>query len=216
MRRTKEEAEETREAILAAAERLFSEKGVNEVSLEDIVESAGLTRGALNWHFQNKSGLLMALLDRISAPLGELANELTIHPDLDPLRELVNVTTRCLARLDLNPGQRRLAAYLVYFAAMEVPQRGLDFHRNLRDAIRRILSLAQKRGQLSPKWKLDVAALSFYGLITGLVNGWLRGDVEYDLRRDAAAAIQAFVASISEVSGTAVVAKTRENNRRVS
>jgi TetR/AcrR family transcriptional regulator, acrAB operon repressor len=197
MRRTKEEAEETRNAILAAAERLFSERGVNEVSLEDIVDSAGLTRGALNWHFQNKTGLLLALLDRISAPLGELANELAIHPDLDPLRELANVTTRALARLDIDPGKRRLVAYLVNFAAMEMPQRSLDFHRNIRQAIRSILLLARKRGQLNPRWKLDTAALTCYGLITGLMHGWLMGDVEYDMRRDASSAIQAFVDSLS-------------------
>lgn len=45
MRRTKLEAETTRETILAVAERLFLESGVTEVSLEQIAVAAGFTRG---------------------------------------------------------------------------------------------------------------------------------------------------------------------------
>ena len=51
MRRTKEQAEQTRVAILEAAERLFLEKGVAQCSLEQIARAAGVTRGAVYWHF---------------------------------------------------------------------------------------------------------------------------------------------------------------------
>ena len=46
MRRTKEQAEQTRTAILAAAELLFLEKGVAHSTLEQIAKAAGVTRGA--------------------------------------------------------------------------------------------------------------------------------------------------------------------------
>ena len=55
MRRTKEEAENTRTAILTAAELLFLKKGVSHTSLEQIARQAGVTRGAVYWHFQNKA-----------------------------------------------------------------------------------------------------------------------------------------------------------------
>jgi AcrR family transcriptional regulator len=63
MRRTKEDALETRQALLNAALRVFSEKGLEATRLEDIAERAEVTRGALYWHFKNKEDLLISLLD---------------------------------------------------------------------------------------------------------------------------------------------------------
>ena len=63
VRRTKEEAQETRSQILQAAEQAFYERGVARTTLADIAALAGVTRGAIYWHFSNKSDLLQALLD---------------------------------------------------------------------------------------------------------------------------------------------------------
>lgn len=66
-RRTKEKALLTRESILDAGERLFVERGYWPVSLEDIAESAGVTRGALYWHFSGKGDLLLEIFVRLRA-----------------------------------------------------------------------------------------------------------------------------------------------------
>lgn len=55
-KRTTEQAEETRAAILAAARKLFTEQGF-EASLSSIVAEAGITKGALFHHFENKKAL---------------------------------------------------------------------------------------------------------------------------------------------------------------
>ena len=52
-RKTKEEALETRNAILDATVRVFAAKGAANVSLADIAREAGVTRGAIYWHFAN-------------------------------------------------------------------------------------------------------------------------------------------------------------------
>jgi len=62
-RRTKEEAAETREAILRAALDLFSEKGYSRTALGEIAKQIGMTRGAVYWHFENKEAVLAALID---------------------------------------------------------------------------------------------------------------------------------------------------------
>jgi len=51
---TKEKALETRERILDAAEDVFDDNGVSNTSLADIATAAGVTRGAIYWHFTNK------------------------------------------------------------------------------------------------------------------------------------------------------------------
>lgn len=67
MRRTKEEAAETRESIVAAAIRVFAEKGFSGASLSDIAADAGVTRGAIYWHFKNKEMLFDELLQRMDS-----------------------------------------------------------------------------------------------------------------------------------------------------
>lgn len=56
-RKTKQEAQETRQHILDVALRLFSQQGVSSTSLGEIAKAAGVTRGAIYWHFKDKSDL---------------------------------------------------------------------------------------------------------------------------------------------------------------
>ncbi len=56
-RKTKEQAQATRQHILDVALRLFSQQGVSSTSLAEIAKAAGVTRGAIYWHFKDKSDL---------------------------------------------------------------------------------------------------------------------------------------------------------------
>ena len=68
-RRTKEDALATREALLDAAVCVFGRRGVARSSLAEIAEQAGLTRGAVYWHFKDKGELFNAMMDRVTLPL---------------------------------------------------------------------------------------------------------------------------------------------------
>jgi len=62
--RQREIGEQSRKRILDAAERLFIERGVGETSFALIQKEAGISRGSIPWHFKNKQGLLLAILER--------------------------------------------------------------------------------------------------------------------------------------------------------
>lgn len=64
MRRVDEIGEESRRRILDAAEELFAEKGVDRTSFVDIAERSGISRGSIPWHFKNKDGLVLAVVER--------------------------------------------------------------------------------------------------------------------------------------------------------
>lgn len=68
-RRTKEEAEATRQQIMDNALCLFSQQGVSRTSLADIASKAGVTRGAIYWHFSNKEELFCALWQEFCGPM---------------------------------------------------------------------------------------------------------------------------------------------------
>lgn len=63
MRRTKAQAEATRQQILDSALKLFDEQGYIQTSLSMIARDADVTRGAIYWHFQNKEEILQALAE---------------------------------------------------------------------------------------------------------------------------------------------------------
>jgi len=81
-RKTREETERTYHALLDAATELFVQKGVAGTTLNDIAQAAGMTRGAVYWHFDNKDAVITALWERNAGELHRrFINEL---PQLDP------------------------------------------------------------------------------------------------------------------------------------
>jgi TetR/AcrR family transcriptional regulator len=66
-RRRIRDADRSRKAILDAAETLFAERGFEAVSLQDIGDAAGLSRGTPNYFFGSKQDLYVAVLERVFA-----------------------------------------------------------------------------------------------------------------------------------------------------
>jgi AcrR family transcriptional regulator len=63
MKRTKEEAQRTKEKILKCSLRLFVEKGYEKTTLDQITRKVGYTKGAVYWHFKNKESILDEIID---------------------------------------------------------------------------------------------------------------------------------------------------------
>lgn len=63
-RKTKEEAQKTRDLILDAAEFVFCEKGVTHATMADIAERAGVSRGAVYGHYKNKIEVALEMCRR--------------------------------------------------------------------------------------------------------------------------------------------------------
>lgn len=80
-------SEQTRSALIAAARRLFAERGYAAVGTEEIVREAGVTRGALYHHFNGKRDLMRAVYEQLEAELSaEFGSQIT--PGADPLTVL--------------------------------------------------------------------------------------------------------------------------------
>ena len=109
-RRTKEDAQATRTALLDAAERVFQQRGVSRTSLNEIAQAAGVTRGALYWHFKDKAALFNAMMERVTLPLETaltgVAEDCT---DLcDPVAALREGLMHALRQIARDPQTRRV------------------------------------------------------------------------------------------------------------
>src|SRR6516225_10043216 len=117
VRRTKEDAAVTREQLLDAAERVFRERGVTRASLAEIATAAGVTRGAVYWHFKDKAALFSALCERATLPLDAMLAAATRVVDDDPvaaMRDLMVGTLQHLAR-----DERAQAVFEIVFSKTE-------------------------------------------------------------------------------------------------
>jgi len=68
-RRTKTQAGQTRQLIIEAARSVFHRHGVTRSSLEMVAQEAGLTRGAIYWHFKDKAEIFRAVRQSILLPI---------------------------------------------------------------------------------------------------------------------------------------------------
>jgi TetR/AcrR family acrAB operon transcriptional repressor len=100
VRKTKVEAERTRQQIIDAARRVFSECGITKSTLEGIAAAAGVTRGAVYWHFKNKTDLFFAMRAQAVLPLLDRISETILDETLeDPLAGIEHALYRMVSDL---------------------------------------------------------------------------------------------------------------------
>jgi TetR/AcrR family transcriptional regulator, acrAB operon repressor len=178
VRRTKEEALETRNRILDAAERVFFEKGVSRTSLADIALAAGVTRGAIYWHFAHKGDLFTEMFNRVLLPLDELKAASVNPEEPDPLGRLVEVCIVCL-RDTANDAHRRRVFDILFLKCEFVEEMGpvmVRHQTNMREGLAKIeggLRNAVSKGQMPADLDTKLAATMLHAFVGGSLRDML-------------------------------------------
>ena len=89
MRRTKEDAERTRNHIISAAIKVMNKRGIGQARYEDIAREANVTRGAIYHYFKGKNDILIAIHNSSKRKLFEIF-EKHLSEDADPVISLKN------------------------------------------------------------------------------------------------------------------------------
>ena len=105
-RRTKADAQTTRNNLLDAAEQLFQSRGVSHTSLNDIATAAGTTRGAIYWHFKDKADLFNAMMERVTMPCETAIAEALARPPEEAPAGLMAMAMMPLRELATQQGVR--------------------------------------------------------------------------------------------------------------
>ena len=190
VRRTKEEALETRSKILEAAEQALYERGVARTTLADIAALAGVTRGAIYWHFSNKADLVQAMLDSLHEPLDEMAKASENQNEIDPLGCMRQLLIHLFRQVAIDPKTRRINEIL--FHKCEFTDEMCDFRAQRQVAmvdcnsrIELALTNAIHRQQLPVTLDVRRAAICLHAYIDGILGQWLLVPDSFELFKNA-------------------------------
>lgn len=182
MKRTKADAAQTRSDILDAAERLFINGGVATVSLEKIATHAGVTRGAIYWHFKDKAALLVALREKCHMPQQRLLDAVEQADYPDPFGLLARNGREMLSMFEADEARQRL--FIILSRQMPgTPEaqaiRTLD--AEIFALILRLMQQAQDGNKLSPRFTPYEAATFLFVSMNGVLGEWLRSGRSFPL-----------------------------------
>lgn len=197
MRRTQEEAEETKSLIIDAALSVFCRKGYADARLEDIAAEAGLTRGAIYHHFPGKVGLYEALLEAKTGRARDLLSVLEDQgsPAVDRLRTLM---VKFLCLLEEDEEFRRVQDLVLFKTAYsEELEEGMRRKRAataaLEKAVESLLRRGIAKGEIRAKANPRAAAIAAVSLVNGVAVNWLLEPGRFPMRSMAGPIVDSFL-----------------------
>lgn len=200
VRKTKEDAEITRQRIIVAARELFSKNGVSKTSLEKIAKHAGVTRGAVYWHFENKAELFHTMREQVFLPLIDRIDHtlLASESEKNPLSRIENFLISNIQALDENQAMRQ--TYEIFMTKCEyvdelapVLQQILN---NCSDIVRKIEQVYQEahdQALTNPNHVPADLAMDTHLFFSGLLHMWVKDTDGNRFRNQAQALIRTHI-----------------------
>lgn len=200
-RRTKEDAEATRNRLLDAAQEVFHVKGVRGASLLDVAQAASLTRGAIYWHFKDKADLFDAMMQRVTSPFeqacfpeqgGSGSQASALQGILDVLRMVLHsVNTDAAIRSVFEIALYKVECVGEMFAVRERRMMGvMRFNSRLEGA----LMLAAEQARVELPVSAASAAIGLHAVFDGVLHAWLLHDARpFDLETEGMAAVSVYL-----------------------
>ncbi len=200
-RKKKEEALETRKRILSAASQVFLDRGVARASLNEIAEVAGVTRGAVYWHFKNKTELFIALQDILHTPFLEMVLQDLEHEHPDPLNQLEELVTRLLEDIEDNLEKRQIFTILMLKCDYSGDIQDLLAAQSERQCEARRLfdqyfDRAKRKGHLSDSVEPCILTLALCAYLSGIIMESIRHPDSLNLRKQSSDLVRLFFLGI--------------------
>ncbi len=195
-RRTKEDAEKTRKTILMAALDIISTKGLANTSLDQIANQAGVTRGAIYWHFKNKTALFEVILEQWLKPTYQLSNEWLTQND-PSLSNLKTYMVKWLSQLENQPELTKLFDILFFKVELIGDVKALIDQANdmvEQDALslQFYLGALKAKNEIHQDTDLTLLAISLSSFLMGLAQNWLAKPNVYSLEKNAEPLVEQF------------------------
>ncbi len=201
MRRSKEDAQQTRRKIIKAAEEVFFHQGIARTTLEQIARAAGVTRGAIYWNFANKVDLINAVHAEVQMPAEEILKRILADETSDALDKLQKHCVDSLLQLHTDEHINRVYSILLLkcehseetrLVNERLRESKLEMTHNLENFFARL----QQHGHMKPAEEPRLLAFGLYSFMLGLYSDYLRYPDFYQMPDDAAKMVRRFFVSL--------------------
>lgn len=180
VRKTKKDAELTRQSIIFAAREVFLVRGVSRTTMEQIATQAGVTRGAIYWHFKNKTEVFQAMREQVFLPLiDRMDDTLLIENTMNPLDRVENFLCETIRLLNKSIETRQIyeimmikCEYVNEFAI--VLQEILQTCSGIEEKLRLTFEKAKEQGLLHPSHAPAQLAIDTQLFFIGLLHMWVK------------------------------------------
>ena len=183
VRKTKEDAELTKQRIIDAAKEVFLKRGVSRSTLEHIALQAEVTRGAVYWHFKNKTEIFNAMRDRVILPLIDRMDDTlaiaNLADDTDALTQIESSMCVTINALNENIEMRQIyeimmikCEYVDEFAT--VLQQILNNCSSITEKVQLAYERAQTQNILVATHTPNALALDTHLFFSGLLHMWVK------------------------------------------
>jgi len=203
VRRTKADALATKADLLDAAERLFSAQGVANTSMMQVAEAAGVTRGAIYHHFDNKLDLIDSMMERVRLPFDQMLEQTSQRHVDNPLALLRARLLNIVELLQRDPHTQSVINIL--FHKCEYVDETLPIHfRHLRarnNCIEECILLMQQaidHGQLPKTTTAAKLVVCLVAMIDGIIYNWLLDPDYFNVVEVAEQALDTFMAGLQQ------------------
>jgi TetR/AcrR family acrAB operon transcriptional repressor len=201
VRRTRDEALATRAALLDAAERVFCASGVTRATLGDVASAAGVTRGAVYWHFRDKGELFGAMCSRATLPMQSRLEQAADGDGDDAIATLREVSVRALREIASDPRTRAVLEILLCKSERLTQTTDGAPHVDEMDrqcvcAVERIILRAIAQGRLPADTDSNLAAHLLQAFFHGVIQLWLTHPEAFDLHAAAQAMVETMIAGL--------------------
>jgi TetR/AcrR family acrAB operon transcriptional repressor len=201
VRKTKEEAAATRQALLDAALFVFSQKGYTAASLEEIAEHAGVSRGAIYWHFHSKADLYNTLVGETAA-LTEGVIQRAVAQGSSILETHRRIMIGLLLLMEEDATYRAVQE-LVLFKTEITPelQEGINVKAAALRQVEERVTASLRAGIAAGEFRADldpvIGARGALTYINGIIFTWLIDQHAFSLRESAAALVDIYIQGIA-------------------
>ena len=188
-RATKEEALKTRQRILDTAIYLFYRDGVSTTTIENIAESAELTRGAVYWHFKNKLDLIRAIHEDLHLAILTSIHDQLENVSISPVNRLKNASRKFLLDLAGNELQQMVLTIFTvrcdYSGEMSHFLEDQDSNKTQAAKLfARCFQEALDNGDITTRWTAEFLAHTHTVFLEGIINEYVRSRKIAALTRD--------------------------------
>ena len=200
VRKTKEDAEMTRQHIINAARELFSQNGVSKTSLEKIAKHANVTRGAVYWHFENKTALFHTMREQVFLPLIDRMDATLLASDTEknPLTRIENFFLDTINVLNNDLATRQTYEILMtkceYVDELAVVlQQILNNCSDIEGSLEKVYQEAHDQSLINPAHSPAQLAIDTHLFFSGLIHMWVKDTDSIRFRHQAESLIKSHI-----------------------